>query len=102
MQIYQFFKELGYASTFSSNVILAVLEQLQIYPQNAFKKISESDISLLLGMMAQTHSGLPENPTLKSLTVGIVSEEEEKAIFRMKTWNVELFFPMLFKMVDFI
>ena len=91
--------ELGYGSTFSGNVILAVLEQLQIYPSNASAKITPKEIAACLAMMASTHSGLEVNPSLKAIASPLLDEASYKIMEQMKTWNLELFYPLVKKMV---
>ncbi|KAJ3305272.1 hypothetical protein HDV03_001870 [Kappamyces sp. JEL0829] len=93
-----FLQDLGYGCTFSANVILAVLEQLQIYPSNASVRITPQEIGAVLAMMAKTHSGLPDNPTLSTLTSGILDENSLALLEQMQTWNLELFFPLVKKM----
>jgi hypothetical protein len=63
----QYLQDLGYGSTFSSNVIFTVFEQLSIYPVNATQRLTDLEISSCLSMMAKTHSGLYFNPTLMSI-----------------------------------
>ncbi|KAJ3269632.1 hypothetical protein HDV01_001148 [Terramyces sp. JEL0728] len=98
VSLHLYLKDLGYGATYSSNVILAVLEQLGIYPSNAHMKINDKDVANVLMMMIQTCSGLPDNPTLHSLTSGILDEASEQMLSQMKTWNVDLFFPLSTKL----
>ena len=98
-QIAPFLQDLGYGSTFNSNVILAVLEQLQIYPSNAPMRITAQEIGAVLAMMAKTHSQLNDNPTLHALTSGILDENSQALLDQMQTWNLELFFPLMKKLV---
>ncbi|KAH6563032.1 hypothetical protein BASA62_008802 [Batrachochytrium salamandrivorans] len=98
IQLASFIKDLGYGATYSSNIILAVLEQIGIYPSNARTKITELGLAQLLGMMALTHTGLPENPTLQALASGILSEPEISQLHKMTTWSIDLFFNVLVKM----
>jgi hypothetical protein len=100
-KIAPFLQDLGYGSTFSANVILAVLEQLQIYPSNASSRITPQEIGAILSMMARTHSGLQDNSTLSSLTSGILDEASQSLLDQMQTWNLELFFPLTKKIVKF-
>lgn len=93
------FADLGYGSTFSSNVILFLFEQLQIYPSNAANKISTQEIAVCLAMMAKTHTGLDGNPTLKPLLAPLLDEPSVRMMESMKTWNLELFFTLIKKMV---
>ncbi|KAI8897671.1 CCR4-Not complex component, Not1-domain-containing protein [Globomyces pollinis-pini] len=94
-----YFRDLGYGATYSSQVIFAVLEQLAIYSSNAAKKINVKELAKVLAMMAQTHSGLQGNPTLHSLTYDILDEKSQDQLKQMKTWNVDLFFPMICQMI---
>jgi hypothetical protein len=98
-KIAPFLQDLGYGSTFNSNVILAVLEQLQIYPSNAPMRITAQEIGAVLAMMAKTHSQLNDNPTLHALTSGMLDENNQALLDQMKTWNLELFFPLMKKLV---
>ncbi|KAI8909736.1 CCR4-Not complex component, Not1-domain-containing protein [Gorgonomyces haynaldii] len=90
--------DLGYGATFTSNVIFAVLEQLSIYPSNAPSKINEQEVGRTLAMMISVPTGLKENPALRSLTFDILNEQENDQMSKMKTWNAELFFPLIMKM----
>ncbi|EGF78328.1 hypothetical protein BATDEDRAFT_35788 [Batrachochytrium dendrobatidis JAM81] len=98
VQLVNYIKDLGYGATYSSNVILAVLEQIGIYPSNAHTKITELELARLLAMMALTHTGLPENPALRALVSGILSEPEVDQLRNMTTWCIDLFFNVLVKM----
>ena len=98
-QIAPFLQDLGYGATFNSNIILAVLEQLQIYPSNALSRITPQEIGGVLAMMAKTHSQLNDNPTLRTLTAGLLDDSSQSLLDQMQTWNLELFFPMMKKMV---
>jgi hypothetical protein len=62
-----YLKDLGYGSTFSSNVIFTVFEQLSIFPVNAPQRLTDQEVSGCLAMMAVTHSGLYFNPTLLTI-----------------------------------
>nr|KAJ3414525.1 hypothetical protein HK105_001741 [Polyrhizophydium stewartii] len=98
VQLAAYFKDLGYGATYSSNTILAVLEQVGIYPSNAASRITESELARLLSMMALTHTGLPENPSLRALVSGILSEADIEQLHQMTSWNIDLFFSVLVKM----
>lgn len=95
-----FLKDLGYGSTFSSTVIAAVLEQVGIHPSNGPQRITESVVARLLAMNAVTHTGLKENPTLVPLCQDLLSEAELKQMHSMTSWNTELLFPFLMKLVS--
>jgi hypothetical protein len=101
LKIAPFLQDLGYGSTFNSNIILAVLEQLQIYPSNAPMRITAPEVGAVLAMMAKTHSQLNDNPTLQALTSGILDENNQALLDQMQTWNLELFFPLMKKLVSF-
>jgi hypothetical protein len=101
-RIAMLFADLGYGSTFSSNVILFLFEQLQIYPSNAANKITTQEIAVCLAMMAKTHTGLDGNPTLKPLLAPLLDEPSVRMMESMKTWNLELFFTLIKKMVYLI
>jgi hypothetical protein len=59
-----YLKDLGYGSTYSSNVIFTVFEQLSIFPQNASQRLTDQEISYCLVMMAHP---LTPNNTLVSI-----------------------------------
>ena len=102
LKIAPFLQDLGYGSTFNSSVILAILEQVQIYPSNASMRITAPEVGAVLGMMAKTHSQLNDNPTLHALTSGILDENSLALLDQMQTWNLELFFPLMKKLVSFL
>jgi CCR4-NOT transcription complex subunit 1 len=97
MNISLFLRDLGYGATFSSNVIFATLELISIYPNKA-SSVTDEQVGKLLAMMVSTAQGLPSNPSIISITQGLLSDVELDQLQKLKTWNVELFFPLLMKM----
>ena len=93
------FHDFGYGSTFSTPVILYLLEQLGIYPSNAAIFITPADVASILAMMAKTHSGLGSNPTLKPLLAKLLDDMSLRMVDNLKTWNLELFFSLLVKLI---
>lgn len=96
MDLVSTLNDLGYASTFSSNVILLVFEQLKIYPSNAYD-LNDRVIGGCLAMMSTTQAAT--NPSLLALTASLLSEQELAQAQQMLAWNVELFFPLVAKLV---
>lgn len=97
-QLHRFLKDLGYGSTYSSNVIFTVFEHLSIYPGNARETLTAPEISKCLAMMAMNHQGLYVNPTLFTILGQVLDDEHKEMVLRMKTWNLELFFTLVCKM----
>ncbi|KAJ3339474.1 hypothetical protein HDU93_008188 [Gonapodya sp. JEL0774] len=87
-------RELGYSSCVSTSVLRNVLSQVGVTIANADTTLSESEVAHVLGMMAQTHTGLDEGAAPLNALASVAWNGATGLGLgdrRASTWDVEVF-----------
>ncbi|KXS15104.1 Not1-domain-containing protein [Gonapodya prolifera JEL478] len=98
--LFKLIRELGYSSCLSTSVLRNIFIQVGITATNADTTLSESEVAQVLGMMAQTHTGLDEGAALSALASVAWSGATGLGLGdrRASAWDVEVFVSVVMEM----